>query len=71
MAETNTPTAQDLKAIVDAADVGPSFFTREDGTPMAVMTEEFYDMIKAVYNEATAEATHPDHDIFDLQEPRD
>lgn len=71
MPNTENPSPEDLKSIVDTADIGPAFFTREDGTPMAVMTQEFYDMIKAVYNEATAEATHPEHDIFNLQEPRD
>jgi hypothetical protein len=62
---------EDIEKIVDMVDAAPEFFTRSDGTRMAVMTADFYDMVKAVYNEHTVENVGPDHPIFDLPSNND
>lgn len=58
-----------LRALVDRVDVVPEFFSRADGTRMAVMSAEFYDKVHAVYVDATAAELGEDHALYDEDGP--
>ncbi len=58
-----------MRALVDRVDVAPEFFTRADGTRMAVMSAEFYDKVHAAYVDATAEELTSDHPFYADSDP--
>ena len=59
-------TPEDLKALVDATDVTPEYFIREDGTKMAIVNGDFLEKVMVVYSDATISTVGENPGIYDL-----
>lgn len=66
MTHPTASTPEEVKKSIDLVHVGPEYFTREDGTPMAVVHADFMKRLLAVYEEHNVVDIDYDDPIFQL-----